>query len=59
MDPAEFPGAPSVLSLKLVESIVIPTGAERSERSGGTCFFSQPDLRGLHFDIPSISKTAH
>jgi len=26
-------------------NIVIPTGAERSERSGGTCCFSQLDLR--------------
>ena len=28
-------------------NIVIPTGAERSERSGGTCCFSQLHLRRL------------
>jgi hypothetical protein len=33
------------VSRTFVECIVIPTGAERSERSGGTCCFSQIDLR--------------
>ena len=60
----------SALLRNFVE-LALSSGAERSERSGGTCClptgaersggtcFSQLDLRRLHSDIPCLSGAAH
>jgi hypothetical protein len=41
-----------------IQNFVIPTEAERSERSGGTCFRLQLQ-RSLHFLMLQASESLH